>query len=84
MVEIQLQYAHVSGRLAQATQAVERVTLPDIPVSGNNQLAFTASWSENEGILQQLLSAYQSAVRKSIADTQANVDLLRHQDEVIR
>ncbi|MFX3617462.1 MAG: DUF5344 family protein [Sporolactobacillus sp.] len=84
MVEIELQHANVSGRLEQATQAVERVTLPGVPHSGNNQLAFSDSWSENEGILQQLLSAYQAAVRKNIADTQANVDLLKRQDEVIR
>ncbi|WKB35764.1 DUF5344 family protein [Terrilactibacillus sp. S3-3] len=84
MFEIELHHSLVSSRLENVGHALGQASLPALPLSDGNQLAFTTSWDENENILQKLLSAYQAAVRKNLADTQANVDSLKRQDEVIR
>jgi hypothetical protein len=84
MYQIELNHSVVSGRIDEAEQALGQVARPSSASSGRNRLAVTAAWQEGEQRMVQLLSAYLAGVRKNIADTRANVDLLKRQDEVIK
>ncbi|GGL43278.1 DUF5344 family protein [Sporolactobacillus putidus] len=83
MVQIELHHSVVSGRLDEAGQALGQLSLSALSGLGKNQLVFTGEWQNEEQRIHRLLSAYREGVRKTIADTRANVDLLKRQDEVI-
>ncbi|WP_353947838.1 DUF5344 family protein [Sporolactobacillus sp. Y61] len=84
MGQIALNHGQVSGRLDEAKAAANQLSLKDPSGRGSNRLAITTDWESKEAMVQQLLTIYIEGLQNNIADTKANVDLLKRQDEVIR
>ncbi|MCL1631248.1 YwqI/YxiC family protein [Sporolactobacillus sp. CPB3-1] len=84
MVQIELNSSVTDSRINEAERALRAVPMLKSISCGHNHLAATSAWQEGEQMMRQLLSAYVAGVQKNIADTRANVALLRRQDEVIR
>ncbi|MBM7703047.1 DUF5344 family protein [Metabacillus iocasae] len=85
MSTIKLNYESVTSQLKQVTSAKETISLSSSGMNqlGQNHLAMTEKWKEQEQAIQQLVQQYVQAVTKNIEDTQANIDLLKKQDEAM-
>ncbi|OIK03630.1 hypothetical protein BIV59_22475 [Bacillus sp. MUM 13] len=81
--EIKLKHDSVISQLSKTKTALEALTLNSPAKAGSNTLDFTSHWKEREEQITELLKGYIAVVQKSIEDTKAGVDLLKHQDEAI-
>lgn len=84
--EIKMEYSSVMRELGNAMQKLVVLTLPYINEGslGKNQLEYTDQWLEREAHLKIFLESYMGVVQKNIEDTEANVTMLRDQDEAIQ
>lgn len=84
--EIKLEYNSVMSELGKAREKLLALTLPSPNEGslGRNQLNYTDVWLERELNLNAILEIYIEAVNKNIEDTEANVTMLRDQDEAIQ
>lgn len=84
MYEIELHKDSVDVRMDEAERALNRLSLPSPPSHGKNHLMVTGAWQDGEAQMRKLLSTYLAGLHKNITDTQANISLLKRQDEVIQ
>jgi len=85
MYAIQLNDETVADRLDEAKRALASLAMEKIATHalGRNQIIFTEQLMTREKTFQSLLEKYIEGVQKNIADTEANVQLLKRQDEAI-
>ncbi|WKB36323.1 DUF5344 family protein [Terrilactibacillus sp. S3-3] len=86
MYAIQLNDETVADRLDEAKRALASLAMEKIATHalGRNQIIFTEQLMTREKTFQSLLEKYiHQGVQKNIADTEANVQLLKRQDEAI-
>ncbi|MGE7602799.1 YwqI/YxiC family protein [Peribacillus sp. NPDC097675] len=85
MTTIKLNHSAVTKQVSQVKTAVDGTTIGALPADqlGNNDLNFTSKWEERETNLEKTFNQYLTIVKKNLEDTQANVDLLKEQDEAI-
>ncbi|WKB36495.1 DUF5344 family protein [Terrilactibacillus sp. S3-3] len=85
MYAIQLNDETVADRLDEAKRTLAPLAMEKMAthVLGRNQLIFTEQLMTREKTFQSLLEKYIEGVQKNIADTEANVQLLKRQDEAI-
>ncbi|OIK09010.1 DUF5344 family protein [Bacillus sp. MUM 13] len=84
-LEIKLKHDAVISQLFKTKTALEALTLntPAKNAAGSNKLDFTSHWLEREEEIAELVKGYTAIAQKSIEDTNAGVDLMKHQDEAM-
>ncbi|MFD0049561.1 YwqI/YxiC family protein [Actinomycetes bacterium NPDC127524] len=82
-MEIKLKHDAVISQLSKTKTALEALTLNTPNKAGSNTLDFTSHWLEREEEIAELVKGYIAIVQKSIEDTKAGVDLMKHQDEAM-
>ncbi|TYR78805.1 hypothetical protein FZC66_17395 [Priestia megaterium] len=82
---IKLNHEAVTSQLKKVSNAKGAVSFSALSASdiGKNTLDITQKWQQQEQEIQQLMTEYIQMLTKSIEDTQANVDLLKQQDEAM-
>ncbi|MED3688133.1 YwqI/YxiC family protein [Peribacillus butanolivorans] len=85
MATIKLNHSAVTKQVNQVKTALGTVTLGNLPADelGNNKLEFTSKWIDREANLEKVFERYIKIVQKNVEDTQANIDLLKEQDDAI-
>ncbi|SFC78572.1 hypothetical protein SAMN05443252_106160 [Bacillus sp. OV322] len=83
--EIKLKHDAVISQLSKTKTALKALTLntPAKNAAGSNTLDFTSHWLEREEEIAELVKGYIAIVQKSIDDTKAGADLMKHQDEAM-
>ena len=86
MTDIQLRHGDVSDQIKKMESALQALNLPTFHAGdfGRNQTGFSAAFTAGEAMLEQIVSEYVQIVQKNLADTQANVDYMKSQDEAIK
>ncbi|PEJ37535.1 hypothetical protein CN689_01165 [Peribacillus butanolivorans] len=85
MATIKLNHPAVTKQVNQVKTALGTVTHGNLPADelGNNKLEFTSKWIDREANLEKVFERYIKIVQKNVEDTQANIDLLKEQDDAI-
>ncbi|MBK5441500.1 MULTISPECIES: YwqI/YxiC family protein [Peribacillus] len=85
MATIKLNHPAVTKQVNQVKTALGTVTLGNLPADelGKNKLEFTSKWIDREANLEKVFERYIKIVQKNVEDTQANIDLLKEQDDAI-
>lgn len=83
--EIKMNFEEVAHVLDQMGESIALLKLPMVynGINGQNQLEFLEEWTERESQIRSFLIQYIAIVEQSIADTKANAQLLKDQDEAI-
>ncbi|MFF2288253.1 DUF5344 family protein [Peribacillus butanolivorans] len=85
MATIKLNHPAVTKQVNQVKIALGTVTLGNLPADelGKNKHEFTSKWIDREANLEKVFERYIKIVQKNVEDTQANIELLKEQDDAI-
>ncbi len=86
MTTIRLKHDDVTSQIKKMESALQALKLEGFTPGdfGRNRTGFSSSFTEGEAFLEQTVSEYIQIIQKNLADTQANVDYMKMQDEAIQ